>query len=132
MTAPLQNVGALTLFVEDPQRSKEFYERALGVPPIFEDDDSAALRLENLVLNLLKVAAAGELVAPARVAAGTEGARFQLTIWVEDADAVAAELRSRGVKLLNGPIDRDWGVRTASFADPDGHVWEVAAELHGD
>jgi catechol 2,3-dioxygenase-like lactoylglutathione lyase family enzyme len=32
------------------------------------------------------------------------------------------------VELLNGPIDREWGVRTAAFADPDGHVWEVAQE----
>ena len=132
MTAPLQNVGAITLFVEDPQGSKEFYERVLGVTAIFEDDDSAALRLENLVLNLLKAPAARELVAPAQVAPRDGGSRFQLTIWVDDADAIAAELRSRGVELLNGPMDREWGMRTASFADPDGHIWEVAAELSGD
>ena len=29
----------------------------------------------------------------------------------------------------NGPIDRVWGMRTAAFADPDGHVWEVAQQL---
>ncbi|MET0609013.1 MAG: VOC family protein, partial [Gaiellaceae bacterium] len=28
-----------------------------------------------------------------------------------------------------GPIDRPWGLRTAAFADPDGHVWEVAAKI---
>ena len=31
-----------------------------------------------------------------------------------------------GVDFLNGPIDRLWGRRTASFADPSGHVWEIA------
>src|SRR5206468_12511116 len=31
--------------------------------------------------------------------------------------------------LLNGPIDRPWGMRTAAFADPDGHIWEVAAKI---
>ena len=25
----------------------------------------------------------------------------------------------------------DWGMRTAAFTDPDGHVWEVAQELRG-
>jgi lactoylglutathione lyase len=30
---------------------------------------------------------------------------------------------------LNGPVDRDWGMRTASFTDPDGHIWEIAQEL---
>ena len=40
----------------------------------------------------------------------------------------AQRSRARGVELLNGPLDREWGVRTAAFADPDGHVWEVAQE----
>ena len=48
---------------------------------------------------------------------------------VEDVDAVCSERHARGVALLNGPMDRAWGVRTAAFADPDGHVWEVAAKL---
>jgi uncharacterized glyoxalase superfamily protein PhnB len=26
-------------------------------------------------------------------------------------------------------MDREWGVRTACFTDPDGHVWEVAQQL---
>jgi uncharacterized glyoxalase superfamily protein PhnB len=48
---------------------------------------------------------------------------------VDDADAVCAELATRGVELLNGPMNRQWGMRTASFSDPDGHIWEVAQEL---
>jgi lactoylglutathione lyase len=42
-------------------------------------------------------------------------------------DAMAAELTSRGVELLNGPMDRPWGIRTASFRDPGGHIWEIAS-----
>jgi len=42
---------------------------------------------------------------------------------VDDVDAMCAELKSRGVKMLNGPIDRPWGVRTASFMDPAGHIY---------
>jgi uncharacterized glyoxalase superfamily protein PhnB len=26
-------------------------------------------------------------------------------------------------------MNRDWGMRTACFADPDGHIWEIAQEL---
>jgi uncharacterized glyoxalase superfamily protein PhnB len=36
------------------------------------------------------------------------------------------------VSLLNGPIDRPWGMRTATFADPDGHIWEIAQQLGED
>jgi lactoylglutathione lyase len=48
---------------------------------------------------------------------------------VDDADAVCADLATRGVGLLNGPMNREWGMRTASFTDPDGHIWEIAQEL---
>jgi uncharacterized glyoxalase superfamily protein PhnB len=48
---------------------------------------------------------------------------------VDDADEAARELATRGVTLLNGPMDREWGLRTAAFADPDGHIWEVASKL---
>ncbi len=52
-----------------------------------------------------------------------------LSLWVEDVDAACRELRDRGVVLLNGPVDRAWGKRTAAFADPAGAVWELAQDL---
>jgi len=125
----LKSVGAITMFVDDPRRSKEFYERVFGVSPVFEDENSVAFEFENLIVNLLVERSAPELIEPTPVAGREAGERFQLTIWVEDADAVVEQLRSAGVELLNGPIDRPWGLRTAAFADPDGHVWEVAAKI---
>jgi len=129
MSSPPASVGAITLFVEDPKRSKAFYERVFGLSTVFEDEDSAAFKFENTLVNLLRSAAAGDLIAPGAVADDGAGSSFQLTIWVDDVDAVCAALASRDVSLLNGPIDRPWGLRTATFTDPDGHVWEVAAEL---
>ncbi len=129
MTVPLKTVGAITLFVEDPQRSKTFYQRFFDLPATYEDDDSAVFSFENLIVNLLRRTAAGELIAPAPVADRKAGSHFQLTIWVDDADAACAALATRGAELLNGPMDRDWGVRTAAFTDPDGHVWELAQQL---
>ena len=52
--------------------------------------------------------------------------RVQLTLPVDDVDAMCKELAARGVTLLNGPVDRPWGIRTASFRDPGGHIWEIA------
>jgi lactoylglutathione lyase len=26
-------------------------------------------------------------------------------------------------------MNREWGKRTASFTDPDGHLWEIAQDL---
>jgi catechol 2,3-dioxygenase-like lactoylglutathione lyase family enzyme len=125
------SVGAITLFVEDVERAKSFYARAFELAVIFEDDNSAVFRFENTIVNLLAIREAPGLIEPAAVAGPDSGSRFQLTIWVDDTDAVCEELAQRGVELLNGPIDRPWGVRTAAFADPDGHVWEVAQQLAG-
>jgi catechol 2,3-dioxygenase-like lactoylglutathione lyase family enzyme len=129
MTALPASVGAITLFVEDPQRSKSFYENVFGLSPIFEDEDAAAFKFENTIVNLLKVTAALELIEPATVGGREAGSRIQLTVWVDDADAVCTELATRGVELLNGPINRPWGMRTATFTDPDGHIWEIAQQL---
>jgi lactoylglutathione lyase len=129
MSQPLDAVGAITMFVEDRHRSRAFYATAFDVPVLNEDEDSIAFRFENLVVNLLERRAAPELIGPAPVGAPGSGARFQLTVRVRDTDAACAALAERGVELLNGPIDRPWGVRTASFADPDGHVWELAAPI---
>jgi lactoylglutathione lyase len=129
VNATLESVGAITLFVEDPRRSQSFYEEVFALPVIWEDEDSAVFRFENTIVNLLKVSAARELIEPGSVASREAGSRFQLTIWVDDADSVSAELAKRGVELLNGPMNREWGVRTASFTDPDGHIWEIAQKL---
>jgi catechol 2,3-dioxygenase-like lactoylglutathione lyase family enzyme len=123
------NIDAVTLFVEDLERSKLFYQHVFGLPVFFEDENSAVFRFENTLINLLKIAAARDLIEPGVVASPNAGSRFQLTIPVDDVDAACAELKARGVQLLNGPMDRPWGIRTASFTDPGGHIWEFAQPL---
>ncbi|HSB87574.1 MAG TPA: VOC family protein [Ilumatobacteraceae bacterium] len=129
MTASLRSVGAITLFVDDVERSKSWYENVFDLSPVFEDQDSAAFEFDNMIINLLTSSAAPALVAPAEVDDRRTGARFQLTIWVDDADGTCSDLHRRGIVLVNGPTDREWGQRTACFADPDGHIWEIAQSL---
>lgn len=119
-------IGAITLFVEDLASVKQFYEAVFGLKIFYEDDDSAVFDFGNTIINLLKDSEAEDLIAPAAVARPHVGSRVQLTVQVEDVDAMCAELTKRGVVLLNGPMDRPWGIRTASFKDPGGHIWEIA------
>ncbi|MBA2553629.1 MAG: VOC family protein [Geodermatophilaceae bacterium] len=121
-----KGIGAITLFVEDLVVAKQFYRDVFDLPVRFEDDDSAVFDFGNTIINLLKTTAARELIEPAEVAPREAGSRLQLTIEVDDVDAMCADLAERGVDLLNGPMDRPWGVRTASFIDPGGHIWEIA------
>jgi catechol 2,3-dioxygenase-like lactoylglutathione lyase family enzyme len=121
-----KGIGAITLFVEELDDTKRFYQEVFGLPVHYEDDASAVFKFGDMLINLLKATAAVELIEPASVASVDAGARLQLTIEVDDVDAMCAELARRGVKLLNGPMDRPWGIRTASFRDPAGHIWEIA------
>ncbi len=119
-------ISAITLFVEDLAATKAFYETAFGLPVHYEDEASAVFNFRNTLINLLVATEGPDLIGPATLAPVGSGARFQLTISVEDVDAMVTELRSRGVEFLNGPIDRPWGIRTAAFQDPAGNVWEIA------
>jgi catechol 2,3-dioxygenase-like lactoylglutathione lyase family enzyme len=119
-------IDAITLFVENLDEAKGFYQEVFGLPVHFEDSNSAVFRFGDTLINLLKISEAAGLISPAGVADRSSGSRFQFTIGVEDVDATCADLASQGVRLLNGPMDRPWGVRTASFMDPGGHIWEIA------
>jgi catechol 2,3-dioxygenase-like lactoylglutathione lyase family enzyme len=129
VTQSLNGIGAITLFVDDLDRSKAWYQDVFDRPVVYEDDASVVIKFDNTIVNLLMMPAAHELIAPAAVADRGTGSRFQLTIWVDDADAACAALHQRGVVLVNGPMDREWKQRTACFADPDGHIWEIAQTL---
>lgn len=121
-----KGIFAITLFVEDLVAARQFYMRVFGLPVMFEDANSAVFKFGETLINLLKTTAAEELIEPASVASRHAGSSMVLTIHVEDVDAMAEKLAALGVELLNGPMDRPWGIRTASFIDPGGHIWEIA------
>jgi len=129
MPTDLQHISAISLFVDDLRTAKAFYRNVFEVETIFEDDVSAAFKLDNLILNLLHVDSAGEIIEPQAPGARDAGPRCQFSVWVDDVDALCARLRERGVSLLAGPKDRPWGMRTANFVDPAGHSWEVAQKI---
>ena len=132
MIKALNELEVVTLFVDDLASTGDFYTRVFGLEVVYQDDEGMVVKFGQLLLNLLHCEQAPELVEPATVATSTAGVRALFTIRVADVDAVCADLQRHGVHLLNGPIDRPWGRRTAAFADPAGNVWEVAQLLDSD
>jgi catechol 2,3-dioxygenase-like lactoylglutathione lyase family enzyme len=129
MNLSAKRVDAVTLFVQDLAATRSFYQDVLGLEMAFQNESSAVFKFQNLMINLLDVSAAAELIAPAAVGSRDAGSRSVFSVFVDSVDAACAELAERGVVLLNGPVDRPWGMRTASFADPAGHIWEIAQDL---
>jgi catechol 2,3-dioxygenase-like lactoylglutathione lyase family enzyme len=126
-----KKIAAMTLFVGDLDRSRKFYQEVFGLSAVDADQDTVMFRFTNMFVFLHRSSAAtnqppaGEVLEQALQGAG------QFAIIVDDVDAVRPDLDEAGVDLLSGPDDRPWGMRTMTFADPDGHVWEIAQELPG-
>ena len=129
MSDSLKKISAMSLFVENLHQAKSFYQDVFDVQVVHEDEVSVAVKFDNLIINLLQASEASALVEPGVVPGPDAGSRFQLSIWVDDVDAVCGELEKRGVRLLSGPADKEWGMRVATFTDPAGHSWEVAQGL---
>lgn len=43
-------------------------------------------------------------------------------VYVSDADALAVELRAKGLEIVRGPEDMPYGLRDFDIRDPDGHL----------
>jgi len=115
----------MTLYVPDVDEARKFYADAFGLDAQVLGEE-AMLRFEGVFVFLHRAATAQprpEVLEEAAKGAG------QFAIIVDDVDAVCAEIAGRGVRPLTGPADRDWGMRTATFADPGGNIWEIAQEL---
>jgi catechol 2,3-dioxygenase-like lactoylglutathione lyase family enzyme len=129
MNLSQNSLSVITLFADDLALTKSFYQEVFGLQVLFDGENQAVFKFQNLVVNLTDASDPLELIAPAAVANRVAGSRSQLVVQVDDVDAACVELARHGVTLLNGPKDRPWGVRTASFTDPAGHIWEVAQDL---
>jgi uncharacterized glyoxalase superfamily protein PhnB len=126
---PLGIVSVISLFVEDVAAAKEFYKRVFQVPVVFEDETSCTVKFGNLLVNILVATEGTILVHPAAVGGPDVGKRFQLTIWVDDLDAMVERVVGSGVTLLTGPQTHPWGMKSITFVDPAGHSWEIGQKV---
>jgi len=123
-----KEIAAINLIVGDLTRSAAFYQEVFGLPLQHQDVDTAMFRFKDIYVFLQRGSThqdgpSGDVLSQAQSGIG------QFAIIVPDVDAVRTELDQRGVAVISGPTDRDWGMRTMTFADPGGYTWEIAQEL---
>jgi uncharacterized glyoxalase superfamily protein PhnB len=58
-----------------------------------------------------------------------EGWSHLLKVRVEDVDAALARARAHGAEVLEEPVDREYGERECTVADPAGHRWQLTQTL---
>lgn len=127
-------ISLVTLGVADLDRSRRFYADGLGLPvrPT-PSDEIVFLPLDGAWLALFE---RGALAADSGVDAAGSGFRgLTLAHNVgsrEEVDALVAQAERAGARVASRPAGKPWGGYAATFADPDGHLWEVAWNPHFD
>jgi hypothetical protein len=122
-------ISIVTLGVADVGRSVRFYRDGLGFSThnYKEGEDFAMFRLEGTWLALYPREALAE---DAQVSPGGSGfSGFSLAHnepSPEAVDAAFAEALAVGATAVKRPEKVFWGGYSGYFADPDGHLWEVA------
>ena len=121
-------LNLITLGVKDFDRAMQFYREGLGwQPSSASQDDVAFFPLGGVVLALYP---RDKLAEDARVSPAGSGfsgitlahnAKSQ-----EEVDEVLQTVESLGATIVKKAEKVFWGGYSGYFADPDGHLWEVA------
>jgi len=122
-----QRMGVVTLGVADLDRSRRFYEEGLGWKIGAAEGQIVFFQLNGMILALYP---RDELAKDALVS--SEGSGFTgVTLAYcarskEDVDNIFSQLETAGAHIVKQPQSVFWGGYSGYFADPDGHLWEVA------
>lgn len=116
----------ITLGVSDLERSKRFYNDVLGWTPFQDNGGIVMYQLNGMILSLY---AQHELMEDAQANNDGRGSRFTLAQCLrssEEVDSLFSELKKHGATITKEPQKVFWGGYSGYFADPDGHLWEIA------
>jgi predicted lactoylglutathione lyase len=121
-----KSITLVTLGVADVARARAFYA-ALGWEAAQAAEGIVFIQLAGQVLALFGIddLAGDQGVPRARLGTGamTLARNFATR---EEVDAAYAHALAAGATAIKRPIPVEWGGYSGYFADPDGHVWELA------
>ncbi|MDG9668017.1 VOC family protein [Hahella sp. CR1] len=125
-------ISMITLGVEDLQRSVDFYEKGLGLPKMpTESANVAFFTLNGTWLGLYPRHLLAEDATVPDNGSGFKGVTLAHNLASkEEVDAQIQQAVEVGAKLVKPAEDTFWGGYSGYFADPDGHLWEIAWNPH--
>ncbi len=125
-----QRVSLITLGVADLGRARRFYEALGWQTGAAPDDDVVFFQAGGTIVGLWSRAALAE-DSVAEDSGGWGGITLAHNVRSPaEVDALVDEARAAGATIRREPAETLWGGYSAAFADPDGHVWEVAHNPH--
>lgn len=124
----IEGLDHLVLTVDDVGRTREFYERVLGMEPVVLGEGRYALAFGSQKINLHE---AGREFEP-KAAVPTPGSADLCFLANASVAEVFEHLGANGVEILEGPVRRTGAtgpITSVYFRDPDGNLIEVASRL---
>ncbi len=122
-------ISLITLGVSDLKRSLVFYRDGLGFPThdYKEEQGIVFFKLEGTWLSLYPKEKLAEDLGMSTEGSGFSGVTMAHNVKTkEEVDAVVELAVGAGAQLIKQPQEVFWGGYSGYFADPDGHLWEVA------
>ncbi len=120
-------ISLVTLGVKDVARARRFYERLGFRASSSSNEQVAFFQAGGMALGLYGWDALAEDAQVASAGAGFRGVSVAQNVRrKEDVAAVLAEAEAAGGRIVKPAEDVFWGGHSGYFADPDGHLWEVA------
>jgi uncharacterized glyoxalase superfamily protein PhnB len=121
-----QRVTLVTLGVDDIARSRAFYE-ALGWQPAEAHEEVVFYQMHGAALAPFGRSALAQDQGRPGVALGTGAITLAQNFATEaEVDAAWSAALAAGARPLKAPEKVFWGGYSGYYADPDGHVWELA------
>lgn len=115
----IKKVNMIVIHVKEMERSIRFYRDVLGLSFDFAEEGMAYFSIGG---EFQKVDLMLHLTNEPKPADHGIGLDFQ----VDDVEALVSAAKEMGAVIVQEPIEREWGVKEAVIADPDGHkLWFV-------
>lgn len=122
-----RRISLITLGVADVEASAAFYEKLGWSRSSASQEAIVFIRLKGLALALFSRAELAKDAGIADTAPGFSGVTLAHNLESPEAvDAAFALALSAGAKKVKTPEKVFWGGYSGYFADPDGHLWELA------
>ncbi len=120
-------LSLVTLGVSDLERAKKFYTDLGWTPAPVPAEGVAFFELDGIMLSLFPRAELAKDAGVKNSKPGFSGISLAHNVGSEeDADKAFAHALECGAKLIKPMQKVFWGGYSGYFADPDGHLWEVA------